>query len=369
MRKNIIAVVFVVFIGVLGIIFYAFSVKRTSLNKLALQTNVNAPLTAKNEYGAKHPTIDSVFMEDHSWIATLSAQRVRTLIATGDVIPARVVNFKVVQKNNSLWPYEKVKSFFDSQKKDIVFINLETPLTPNCEPTMEGMNFCSDERNIKGLTSIGVTVASLANNHAGNKGLEGIQNTTSLLAINTILVTGTKDPVYKDIRGIRFAFLGYNDIGHKEQGISWASEDRIRNDIKEARQKADIVVVAFHWGIEYQSQPDQRQIHLGHVSIDAGADLVIGNHPHWIQAIEFYKDKLIAYAHGNFVFDQMWSQKTREGVVGKYAFYDNQLVDVEYFPLQIQDFGQPYFLEGERKKQIFTEMLYESQILAGKKDH
>ena len=102
---------------------------------------------------------------------------------------------------------------------------------------------------------------------------------------------------------------------------------------------------------------------MGHLAIDSGADLVIGNHPHWVQPIEIYKDKLITYAHGNFVFDQEWSLKTKQGVIGMYTFYNNHLVDVEYLPLQIEDFGQPYFLTGEAKQNILSSMKIQSEDL------
>lgn len=108
--------------------------------------------------------------------------------------------------------------------------------------------------------------------------------------------------------------------------------------------------------MEYTDQPTQRQKELAHLAIDTGADLVIGNHPHWIQPVEIYKNKLIVYAHGNFVFDQMWSAKTREGIIGRYTFYGDRLIDAEFLPVQINDFGQPRFLTGETKS-VLLEVL------------
>lgn len=306
-------------------------------------------------------SLASIFADKHDWVATLSAEKVRTLIATGDIIPARSVNTKVRQLKNFRWPYEQTAEVLASG--DITFINLETPLLTNCPSTVEGMIFCGDARNIEGLIYAGVDVASLGNNHAGNYGVAGVQETIRLLESQLILVTGVDGAAVKDVRGRRFAFLGYNDIG-RFPGVAQAEEEKIRSDIAQAREIADVVVVTYHWGIEYTTQPSARQRQLGSFTIAAGADLVIGNHPHWIQPVEIYQGKLITYAHGNFVFDQMWSQKTREGVVGRYTFYDKTLVDIEYFPLQIDDYGQPHFLEGGRKKQILDEMSGESIKLA-----
>lgn len=311
-------------------------------------------------------TIEKIFSEDHSWWEKLPKDHIRIMTATGDIIPARSVNFGAVKRNNPLWPYEKVVPILRKQPTDILFINLETPLIKNCPATVEGMIFCGSDRNIEGLTYLGVTVASVANNHAGNYGVEGVKQTVDLLRKTTILVAGIDGPVYQTVRGKTFAFLGFNDITSPQPGVQNVDKAIIKNQIQKARKKADIVVVTYHWGVEYRSQPDDRQIELGHFTIDSGADIVIGNHPHWIQPIEFYKGKLITYAHGNFIFDQMWSQKTREGVIGRYIFYDNTLIDVKYLPLQIDDYGQAHFLEGMQKTSILTDMKNQSEIRATK---
>lgn len=309
-------------------------------------------------------TIPGIFSQDHSWTSTLSAEHIRIITATGDIIPARSVNNSVVVHHDPLWPYEKIADKFKQKKSDALFINLESPLLPDCKPTIEGMVFCGESQNIDGLKYIGVTVANLANNHQGNYGLPGIQSTLNILTSNGILPTGTNGAVFKDIRGKKFAFLGYNDIGAPENGISWADETRIKTEVSAAKSQSDIVLVQFHWGIEYQNQPSLKQRALGHLAIDSGADLVIGNHPHWIEPVEIYKGKIITYAHGNFIFDQMWSQKTREGVIGWYVFYDNQLIDIEYLPLQIDDYGQPHFVDGVQKQSILSDMFNQSLILS-----
>ena len=307
------------------------------------------------------PNLDKIFSDDHDWTATLSAQKKIVMIATGDVIPARSVNWKVINYGDFTWPYLNTAETL--KKADITLINLETPLIDNCPVTLEGMVFCSDSRNIEGLIYAGVDVANLANNHAGNYGENSVVSTKKLLHERRILTTGLTDAEIMTVNGIRFAFLGYNDISKPQPGISNVYEEKIYSDITNAKEKSDVIIVSFHWGEEYRSQPDSRQKYLAHLAIDAGADLIIGNHPHWIQPIEIYKDKLITYAHGNFVFDQEWSLKTKQGVIGMYTFYNNHLVDVEYLPLQIEDFGQPYFLTGEAKQNILSSMKIQSEDL------
>lgn len=336
----------------------------------------------KPSYSPTLPTLQKIFSDDHTWVARLPSDHITTLIVTGDIIPARSVNVGALSRNNFLWTIEKTADFL--KNADITFINLETPLLQKCAPTVEGMIFCGDARHIQALVASGVDVVSLANNHAGNYGEEGVAETIKLLTDKGIAVTGNNRPtacptsftcgynpiVQKTIRGIRFAFLGFNDITKPQPGVLNVDSDiNMQELIYPAREWADVVVVTFHWGTEYQSQPDARQIELAHRAIDYGADLVIGNHPHWIQPIEVYKGKLITYAHGNFIFDQMWSQKTREGVVGKYTFYDNQLIDVQYFPVQIDDYGQPHFTDGEQKARILKDMYDQSLILASPSAH
>lgn len=348
------------YIAILGIFFpIAMIITVFLLNTKTKSTTLHAkaPFLAS-------PTLDSIFSDDHTWTATLSAEKIRIVTATGDIIPARSVNTQVMKYNNPLWPYEKVIPILKSKKTDVMFINLETPLIKGCPATVDGMVFCGDTKNIDGLLAIGVNVANIANNHAGNYGIDGVTETKALLNNADIAVTGVDGPLYKDVRGITFAFLGYNDITKPQPGITNANDAVIRKEIVDAKRHADIVIVTFHWGGEYRAQPDDDQKRLGHLSIDSGADVVIGNHPHWIQPIEFYKGKLITYAHGNFIFDQMWSQKTKEGVIGRYTFYDKQLIDVEYLPLQIQNYGQAEFLEGEKSRSILEEMKQQSYALA-----
>lgn len=269
------------------------------------------------------------------------------LIATGDIIPARSVNSKVIQYKDFSWPYLKTADVL--KEADITFVNLEAPLLDNCPLTSEGMVFCGDSRNVEGLVFAGVDIASLANNHAGNYGSTGVEYTQNLLNNNGIKTTGIDGPAFIDIKGKKFAFLGYNDISKPQPGISNVDEEKIKTEIASAKQAAEIVIVAFHWGTEYRDQPDDRQKYLGHLAIDSGADLVVGNHPHWVQPVEIYKGKVITYAHGNFVFDQEWSQKTKEGVVGKYTFYGNKLIDVEFLPVLIEDYGQPHFVTEQNQ--------------------
>lgn len=300
-----------------------------------------------------HLSLARIFAADHAWVTQLPAAKTVTMIATGDVIPARSVNHGMVTRSNFRWPFEKTAEVLSAA--DMTVINLETPLLANCSPTQVGMTFCGSSRAVEGLVFAGVDVATLGNNHAGNYYGEGVEETKRMLS-DAGIVPVAQGVSYKDVKGMRFAFLTYNDIGAVEPGVPWADETNIPADIRAARANADVVIVAYHWGVEYVTEPNARQKYLAHLAIDSGADVVLGNHPHWIQPVEVYKEKFIIYAHGNFVFDQEWSEETKLGVIGRYTFFEGKLIDVEYVPIRIIDYGQPYFLAGEAAARVLRGM-------------
>lgn len=303
-------------------------------------------------------TLSDIFSADHSRIDSLPQDKIVTMIATGDVIPARSVNYKMATGHGFRWPFEKTAEVLAGA--DLTVINLETPLLNSCPITVEGMLFCGDAKAAEGLVFVGVDVATLGNNHVGNHYLEGIVETRRILDGVGILSV-SEGISYKEVKGVTFAFLAYNDIGAPEAGVPWADENKIKEEVAQARKNADVVVVAYHWGTEYVTMPTGRQQELAHLTVDSGADVVLGNHPHWIQPVELYKGKFIIYAHGNFVFDQEWSDETKLGVVGKYVFYEGKLVDVVYMPVKIMDYGQPYFLSGAEAEKILQKMKADSE--------
>lgn len=327
-KRNIVLVAFLLFAGYF-IWSFLFKLKSVILSPLITTTT----------------TISSIPSQEKQW----------TLIATGDIIPARSVNYKTLVYKDFTWAWKHIASLLKSG--DITFINLESPLLANCPVTNEGFTFCGDARHVQGLLFSGVDVVGLANNHIGNYYREGIEETKNILTSNNISIVGSdSSPVLKIIQGVRVGFLAYNDIGSEEDGVIYADEDHIRSDIHQLTQLADVIIVAMSWGEEYTENPSARQKELGHLIIDSGADLIIGNHPHWIQSKEVYKGKLIMYAHGNTIFDQMWSEETRIGVIGKYTFSGKDLIQTEYMPTYIEDYGQPRFLEGEKKDSILKSL-------------
>ena len=293
----------------------------------------------------------------------LDPAKLRTIVATGDVIPARNVDMQIrLQADDFAYPLSGTAGIL--RQGDLTVINLEAPLIDGCPPSEEGLTFCGRPGFADALVDAGVDVATLENNHIGNYGVEGVDATKDLLTAKGIAWADAYAPVVIDVRGLRFAFVAFNGVG--------GSFDRelVSRQIAAVRDQADVVVAAFHWGAEYVSVPEaapgiaeDNPVEIAHLAVDAGADLIIGNHPHWVQAVEVYKDRLITYAHGNFIVDQMWSRETTLGVIGRYTFYDTKLVEVEFLPVVIEDYARPRPLEGAEAQAVLDGMRQASATL------
>ena len=205
---------------------------------------------------------------------------------------------------------------------DISIGNYETTTNPDL-PVAGFPRFNVPAAYLKDLKETGFDIVSTANNHSMDTELEGVFSTMEAAKEAGLDYVGSfKDKsdriLFKEVKGIKLAFLAYtygcngreNLIVPREEveNLGYLSdEDQIKKDIARAKaQGADFVIVYPHWGIEYQSMPNEAQISLGRKMIDWGADLVIGNHPHVVEPVEIYQAEdgrkgLIAYALGNFI--------------------------------------------------------------------
>jgi len=136
----------------------------------------------------------------------------------------------------------------------------------------------------------------------------------------------------------KFGFVGFNFI-YKE----FSKEDL--ELIKNCKQQSDTLVVGPHWGEEYKSIANNKQLAVAHAMIDSGADVIIGHHPHWVQNYEEIDGKPVYYSLGNFIFDQMWSEETKKGLIVKMTFQGKELVNREEFKTYIRNLGQAEILQ------------------------
>jgi poly-gamma-glutamate synthesis protein (capsule biosynthesis protein) len=294
----------------------------------------------------------------------LDPARIRTVIATGDVIPARYTDKTIRELGNDFnYTVDQTKQL--TAAADITVINLEAPLVSYCPLTEGGFTFCGQPGFTEALQTAGVDVVTLENNHISNYGYPGVEETQGYLDAAGMKWADRSTAAIVEVRGMKFGFLAFNAVGEV------VDRDAMVAQIQALRPQVDVLSVAFHWGAEYLNVPttsagiaDDYPPELGYLAIDAGADLIIGNHPHWVQGVEVYKGKFIAYAHGNFIFDQMWSYETRLGVLGKYTFYDDTLIGVEYTPMRIDNYAQPVPLTGQERQDVLDTMRQASADLA-----
>jgi hypothetical protein len=309
-------------------------------------------------------TLDDVFPPRDLSRLRLDPSRIRTLIATGDVIPARYTDVTIRSRGNDfLYPVAATKEI--TAAADLTIVNLEAPLIDGCPYHDSGLVFCGQKGFTTALAAAGVDVATLENNHIANYGLAGVAETVEALAAAGMDFADRDTPAVRKVRGLKFGFLAFNGV---EETLDRAA---MTAQIRALRPRVDVLAVALHWGAEYVSLPqsspgiaEDDPVEIAHLAVDAGADLIIGNHPHWVQAVELYKGKLIAYAHGNFIFDQMWSYETRVGVFGRYTFYDDVLVGVEFIPTLIEDYAQPVPLKGADARAVLDGVKAASEELA-----
>ncbi len=299
-----------------------------------------------------------------------------SIIAVGDILLSRQVGKKIDQSENPNLPFEKLQATLSGA--DLTFGNLECPLDSGSNPIREGLIFRCLTKYVPGLVTAGFDVLSTANNHAMDQGLDNLKFTREYLRSQNILPIGSAasldeawQPQILQRNGTKFAFLAasyasINDNGKTTNDYVARIEDleHLKASILKLKSQADFIIVNMHAGTEYTSHPNQKQIAFAHAAIDAGADVVIGQHPHWIQDIEIYQNKPIFYSLGNFVFDQMWSQETREGLVVRLAISDKRLEKAELIPVIIENYCCPRLASDEEKTKILKEINQTDEIIS-----
>jgi poly-gamma-glutamate capsule biosynthesis protein CapA/YwtB (metallophosphatase superfamily) len=211
-------------------------------------------------------------------------------------------------------PFADVASVLGSA--DLTVANLECAIVKTGHAVDKPYTFRGPQRALPLLKKY-FSAVSLANNHSGDWGKKGFASELELLNEAELPYfggganqRGARQPVVLTVKGKRIALLGYNDFpprdfaaGPSSPGIAWLVEKDVVRDIKEARSEADIVLLFLHWGEELEPKETPEQQALAHRLIDAGADAIVGGHPHVTQSIEWYKDHPIVYSLGNFLFD------------------------------------------------------------------
>lgn len=275
------------------------------------------------------------------------------------------------------YPFQKVRRLF--READIAFINLETPLSDDA-PQFGG--HLTPSAFTTGIVDAGIDLVSLANNHAMDAMTWGLYDTFEALDKAGVHYVGAgknleqaRQPYIVEKDGIKIAFLAYSQYvnigevgfatpGHA--GVVPLDPLVIKEDIKRVRDSVDHVILSFHWGIFSFDKAQKFDVHadaisFAHEMIDAGADAILGHHPHIPRAVEFYKGKPILYSLSHLIMSFTMPTWV-DNYVARLNISKNDISSVDIIPVAgtPQDMAQPYVLNGERARVVLDRLQEQS---------
>lgn len=280
-----------------------------------------------------------------------------TILAFGDMMLDRAVRRRILVEGNE-YPFAPLIAANFFRGYDIVVANAEGPFTSQPSktivPGVTDLTFTFDPAMLPTLRAIGFTLLSQSNNHTFDFGLDGYRESIANIEQAGIGWFGsfsneTVAPFVKNVRGQKIAFVGYHQYGAGGSAAVLAKIRELRaadgmNAGAVSAVPATFIIVYPHWGEEYNPETTETQRTLAHAFVDAGADAVLGAHPHVIEPIEVYKNRAIFYSLGNFIFDQDFSVATQRGLAVSITI-DSTHVRYETFPLALAR-GQASLLQN-----------------------
>lgn len=247
-------------------------------------------------------------------------------------------------------PFEHVLKIF--RASDVVIGNLEAVLSDKGfrRESLPSAQYRGKREFARYLSDANVSIVSMANNHILDHGLEAFAETVQGLSEAGIQPVGVRlgaggaerdAGVSLDIHGIRVGILSFCLNDERSTRPIVANTEDIIEAIELMKTRVDRVVISLHWGDEFLHVPSPRQVSIAHRFIDAGADILLGHHPHVLQGIESYKGKLIVYSLGNFVFDQNWSEDCRRSMILNILLDREGPIAFKAIPVRLNDSFQP----------------------------
>jgi len=265
---------------------------------------------------------------------------------------------------------------------DLTVGNLESTLSSDGAPRQPGDDsFAADPDVLDDLADAGFDLLSLANNHTGDYGREALLQTLRHVDRSGIQRVGAGrdaaeawSPTVLEHAGTTFGFLAFNAIGETYRAtrsgpgaaeirmmprtgpLDRGDLDKMTRAVDRLDRRVDVVVVIPHWGANYVhvAVPDQRRV--GRALVDAGADVVAGGHPHFVQGIQPHRRGLIAHSLGNFVFDMDFYEETMEGVMLELVFWGDRLMSMRPVPLVMSPDFTPRVAGGDRGRGVLADV-------------
>ncbi|MGL5194773.1 MAG: CapA family protein [Chroococcales cyanobacterium] len=319
------------------------------------QTAANSVNGAQERPKVVQAALEAVPVIEHTDVMNPNDPTV-TLMMSGDVTLGH--GFEELVGSDYTWAFDQMPEY---READMAIVNLKGTLTTANTKLEKPFNFKADPSAVNVLTSGGVDIVNLANNHAMDYQGPGLQETLKTLekagihAIGAGMeITEARRPKIIDVKGQRIAYFGYYTADYHAAaegvpGTNHGMEQRIAEDIQAIRDEVDWIVVNFHWGVELANYPEIWQSELAYFTIDQGADVIVGHHPQVLQGAEIYKGRPIAYSLGNFIFGGN-ARSDYDTAVLKVSLRDEQM-KVEFLPVEVRKY-QPKVVRGERGDRI-----------------
>lgn len=303
-----------------------------------------------------------------------AGEKTITVVMVGDIMLDRGVEHMINKEGGGDFRFPFLEIANELKGANLLFGNLEGPISDKGVKVGSIYSFRAEPEAIEGLSFSGFDLLSLANNHAFDYGREALEDTLSRLKEAGINFVGAGfneneaySPFIMEVNGstgastelsrisspqVKIAFLAYTNLGSpnwqavgESSGIAWLSEEKLKEGVKSAREEADIVIVSFHFGEEYQTEPNEEQKYFSRLAVDCGADFVLGHHPHVVQTNEIYREKHIFYSLGNFIFDQGFSEETMKGQIVEILIKNKKIEEIRPLEIKINRFFQPEIAE------------------------
>ena len=299
------------------------------------------------------------------WTACTNESKHMTVLFAGDLMLDRGTE-TTIEKYGADYLFTDVKPIL--QKSDIAIVNFEgTACDTSIKPIDKKCTFRFKPEYLSAIKNAGIHYCNLANNHSCDFGNIGLEQTISNCKQHSIETFGSDFDSTKNIKPLiiskgktSIAIFSSCFLKQSIQNIYFPSCDILAKQISLfKKQHPDIIVfVYFHWGIEKQMVPTDEQKKQAHTLIDAGADAIIGHHPHVVQSIEEYKGKYIFYSIGNFVFDNN-HEPANKGIFVRFDISENMLGKVQIIPFTISA-SKPFLMNDEDSKLFIKKKLVHS---------
>ncbi len=269
------------------------------------------------------------------------------VLAGGDVMLGHWL-LEYLKREGADYPFRRIRHLM--QTGDVVFANLEAPFADSGVAVEKTYTFRVPTRYAIGLKQAGLNVVSLANNHILDFGMGALEQTLRALDRVKVRYAGAGRslddawrPAILNTHAGRVAVLAFSMTFPKSfwatdstGGTAYPHEDRLVQVLDSLDREVDFVIVSFHWGAEKRETPKDYQIYFARLAIDHGADLVLGHHPHVLQGLELYKNRLIAYSLGNLAFAS-YSKVARQSMLLKVLMHRRGLLFARIYPLNIDN--------------------------------